>query len=451
VIILNLKEANENMKTLIGIRSEDKNPWERRAPLIPTHVREIIQNHPVDIWIQPSSTRIFTDQDYAQEGAKVEENLAPCSIIFALKEIPLHFFKKKKIYVFFSHTIKGQPYNMPMLQKMIELGCTLIDYEKIVDDKGQRLLFFGEQAGQAGMIDTLWALGQRLDHEKKQNPFSSIKLAYDYGSLVEAKEEIKKVGWQIQKNGLDPSLVPLVCGFLGYGHVSQGAQEIFHLLPYEEIKPETISSFFEEKNYSAIRLYKVVFKEEHMVRPKKPDHKFDLQDYYDSPEKYEPVFEIYIPCLTILVNCVYWSPLYPRFVTKKYLKKLYSSEELPRLRVIGDISCDIEGSVECTVQATSQEKPVFVYDPIENSAKDGIEGRGPVVMAIDNLPAEIPLESSIFFSNVLKHFVPAIAGADFSKGFENCFLPEAVKKAVVLFQGQFTPDYEYMKKFINNM
>ena len=119
------------MKIIIGIRREDKNLWEKRVPLIPTHVREIIQNNPVEIWLQPSGLRIIPDKDYIQEGARVEEDLSSCSIILAVKEIPLHFFQKNKAYIFFSHTIKGQPQSMPMLKKMMELGCTLIDYEKI--------------------------------------------------------------------------------------------------------------------------------------------------------------------------------------------------------------------------------------------------------------------------------------------------------------------------------
>jgi saccharopine dehydrogenase (NAD+, L-lysine-forming) len=436
------------MKTLIGIRREDKNPWERRSPLIPTHVREIIRNNPIDIRLQPSTIRVFPDEDYQREGARIEENLSSCSIILAVKEIPTHFFKRDKVYVFFSHTIKGQPYNMPMLKKMMDLGCTLIDYERIVDEKGQRLLFFGEQAGQAGMIDTLWALGQRLNHEKKENPFSSIKQAFHYESLVEAKEEIEKVGWKIHEKGFHPSLVPLVCGFMGYGHVSQGAQGILDLLPFDEIPPGKISSLYEEKNYTSNKLYKVVFKEEHLVEPREPDIEFQLQDYYDHPQNYRSIFDSYLPFLTILVNCIFWTPDYPRFVTKKSLKKLFLENARARLRVIGDISCDVEGSVEVTVRSTKPDNPVFVYDLEEDEARDGVEGKGPVIMAIDNLPAEISLESSVFFSNALKSLVPSLAAADFSGEFENCGLPDSVKKAVILFRGKLTSDYEYMKKFI---
>jgi alpha-aminoadipic semialdehyde synthase len=439
------------MKIQIGIRREDKNPWEKRVPLIPTHVREIIQDNPIEIWLQPSNLRIIPDKDYIQEGARVEEDLSSCSIILAVKEIPLHFFQKNKAYIFFSHTIKGQPQSMPMLKKMMELGCTLIDYEKIVDEKGQRLLFFGKQAGQAGMIDTLWALGQRLNHENKENDFSSINQAFQYESLVEAKEEIEKIGWQIHDKGLNSSLVPLVCGFAGYGHVSKGAQDIFDLLPFEEIQPENIASFFEQRNYSSNRLYKVVFKEEHMVEPSESNRQFSLQDYYDHPQAYRSIFHSYLPLLTVLVNCIFWTPAYPKFVTKENLKNLFLRKTAPRLRVIGDISCDIEGSVEVNVRSTTPDKPVFVYDLQKEEARDGVEGRGPVIMSIDNLPAEISLESSVFFSTALKSLVPLIAAADFSGDFENCGLPDSVKKAAILYCGKFTPDYEYIKKFINHL
>jgi alpha-aminoadipic semialdehyde synthase len=436
------------MKALIGIRREDKNPWERRVPLIPTHVRELVQNYPLEIWVQPSKLRIFPDEDFAREGAKVEEDLTPCKVIFAIKEIPLHFIRKGQAYVFFSHTTKGQPHNMPMLKKMVELGCTLIDYEKIVNEKGQRLLFFGKQAGLAGMIDTFWAFGQRLDYEKKKNPFSVIKQAHRYKSLVEAKEEIEKIGWEIHNHGFNRSLVPLVFGFTGYGHVSQGAQEIFNLLPFEEIEPEKIAPFFKGKNYSAFRVYKTVFKEKDMVKPVSQGQEFELQGYYDHPEKYRSIFDSYLLYLAVLVNCIYWTPKYPRFVTKKSLGKLYKMSKKPRLRVIGDISCDIQGSVEFTVRATNPENPVYVYDPVQNKAKDGVRGKGTVVMAIDNLPAEIPLESSIYFSSALKPFVSEIATADFSGDFRDLKLLDSIKKAVILYQGKFTPHYEYMKDFI---
>ncbi|MEA2005289.1 MAG: bifunctional lysine ketoglutarate reductase /saccharopine dehydrogenase family protein [Acidobacteriota bacterium] len=439
------------MEKRIGIRREDRSPWERRVPLIPEHVKELSEAHGIKTWVQPSEIRVFPDKDYLWVGAKIEENICPCPIVFAVKEIPVHLIEHGKVYIFFSHTTKGQKHNMPMLKKMIDEKCTLIDYEKIVDEKGQRLVFFGIQAGQAGMVDSLWAYGQKLKIEGIETQFSTLRQAYTYLSLKEAKEKIKKIGKSINDEGLHASITPFICGFLGYGHVSKGAQEIFELMPYEEISPEELSDFIKNKEFSARKVYKVVFKEHHIVKPRIPGETFNLQDYYERPEKYTPVFESYIPFLSIIMNCIYWSPKYPRFITKKFLKQYWNTVFSPKLKVIGDISCDINGSVECTFKATTPDVPVFTYDPVADKSTDGFEGPGVVIMAIDNLPAEIPLESSIFFSKILKRYIPEVAKADYTGSLEDCNLPPEIKKAVILYKGQFTPDYIYMKKFIENL
>jgi len=436
------------VRNTIGIRREDKNPWEKRAPLIPVHVREIVRDLPVDVRVQPSPIRVFSDEDYRREGAVVSEDLSPCSIILAVKEIPAEFFLDNRVYLFFSHTIKGQPQNMLMLRSMVERRVTLLDYERIVDERGRRLVFFGRQAGQAGMIDVLWALGRALEQEGQKTPFSAVRQTLRYASLVEAREEIERVGWNIHEHGLTDGLAPLVFGFAGYGRVSRGAQEIFDLLPFEDIPPGRLRQLFERKEYSDRKIYKVIFREEDMVRPVGRGRLFSLQDYYDHPEGYRPVLEKYIPYLTALVNAIYWSPRFPRFVTKKFLKKLWAGPTPPRLRAIGDLSCDIEGGIECTLRCTSPGDPVFTYNVESDEARAGFSGRGPAVLAVDNLPAEIPLESSVFFSEVLRPFIPALAAADFSKEFAALELPPPLKKAVVLHQGRFTPDYEYMAEFV---
>lgn len=436
-------------KITLGIRREDKNRWERRVPIIPVHARELMRELPLEIWIQPSPIRIFADEDYRREGVTVSEDLSPCSVVLAVKEIPATFFRDETVYIFFSHTIKGQPHNMPMLKRMMERRATLIDYERIIDGKGRRLVFFGRQAGQAGMIDTLWALGKRLRREGIKNPFVDIRRTIRYASLVEAKEAVQKVGWAIHNHGLDSSLTPLVFGFSGYGRVSQGAQEIFDLLPFEELAPGEVEALFKKKDYSRKKAYKTVFKEEDMVVPKSGFPDFDLQDYYRNPKNYRPVLNRYLPYLTVLVNAIFWAPQYPRFVTKNDLKKLWRGPNPPRLQVIGDISCDVNGSVECTVKCTDPAHPVFTYDLEKDKAKTGFSGEGPTVMAVDNLPAEISLESSVFFSQTLKPFIAALIGVDFRTDFARCRLPSPLKKAAILFRGEFTPGYEYMREFIS--
>jgi len=438
------------MTNIIGIRREDKNPWERRAPLIPSHIRELIKVHGLKILVQPSPIRVFADDDFKLEGAKVQDGLSPASVILGIKEIPEAQFEEGKAYVFFSHTIKGQPGNMPMLRALVEKKCTLIDYERIVDEKGRRLVFFGRQAGAAGMIDSLWALGRRLKAEDRESPFAPIRQTIYYQSLVEAKEEIAEIGEHIRRKGLPPDLVPFICGFTGYGHVSQGAQEIFDLLPSDEIEPEEFGAFIEKGNFSPFRVYKTVFREEHLVRPKDPAAAFDLQDYYDHPENYVPVLEPYVRHMTMLINGIYWAPKFPRFVTKGFLRDLFGERPDPRLKIIGDISCDIDGAMECTIRATDPREAVYVYDPVLDVALPGVKGRGPVVMAIYNLPAEIPLESSVFFSQSLMPFIPGIARADFDGSFQDCELPAPIRKAVILFKGEFTPEYLYMQDFLKN-
>jgi hypothetical protein len=447
------------MVNIIGIRREDKNPWERRVPLIPSHIRELMKTQGLKFHIQPSPIRIFADEDFRLEGAKIQESLELCPVIMAVKEIPLSFLEKGKVYLLFSHTVKGQPANMPMLRRMADLGCTLIDYEKIVDEKGRRLVFFGRQAGEAGMIDTLWALGRRLVLEGMDNPFSELRQTFHYESVVEAKEELAEIGEGIRRKGLRPELVPFICGFTGYGHVSQGAQEMFDLLPSDEIYAEEYDAFISHGNFSASRVYKIVFREEHLVRPRAAGRPFELQDYYDHPENYEPVLEHFVPQMTVLINGISWAPKYPRLLTKKFIRDLFvpagrsasaqnGAAGRPRLKVIGDISCDVGGAVECTIQATNPKDPVFVYDPASDSAVFGFAGNGPVIMAVDNLPAEIPLESSVFFSQSLKPFVPAVAHADFSRSFADCWLPDPIRKAVILYKGEFTPAYRFMNDFL---
>ena len=155
-----------------------------------------------------------------------------------------------------------------------------------------------------------------------------------------------------------------------------------------------------------------------------------------------------MPYLSMIINGIYWTEKYPKYITKPFLAKLYGGAAPPRLKVVGDITCDINGSVECTVEATHSEDPVYVYDPAKDKAIMGIEGNGPVVMAVYNLPAELPLESSSFFSGGLKKYVPVIAAADFEGPFEKCELPPEIRKAVILYRGELAPDYRYMSEYL---
>ncbi len=431
----------------IGIRREDKNEWERRTPLTPEGVGRLLKDG-IETWLQPSSIRIFPDQAYRDVGAVINEDLSSCPVILAVKEIPIDFFESGKTYIFFSHTIKGQEQNMPLLKRMMDLKCQLIDYELITDDKGRRLIFFGRHAGLAGMMDTLWAFGKRLTWEGIPTPFSEIGMAHEYENLEAAISIIAGIADRIKREGLPSTLSPLICGFAGYGNVSRGAQEIFDLFPHEEVAPADIEKIASSTKAVKDKLFKVIFKEEDIVEPVDPAEAFDLQDYYTNPQKYRSRFESYLPHLTILVNCIYWDPRYPRLVTLDYLKRAYSDSDAPSLRIIGDISCDIEGSIQCTVKVTDPGNPVYVYNPLDSTVTDGVEGAGPVVMAVDNLPCELPKEASEFFGQTLTPFIPQLVNADFSGPLENSNLPDELRRAAILHRGELTPKYENLSRYL---
>ena len=434
------------MNTTYGIRLEDKNEWERRTPLVPEDVRDLAENHGLTCQVQASPLRVFEENEYIQNKAQILDDLSGCPVVFGVKEFPFDFLRHGKTYVFFSHTIKGQAYNMPLLKKIMEQGCTLIDYERMIDQNGARVTSFSRFAGIAGMIDSLWALGQRLETEGLRSPFGQIKRALEYSSLQEAKDAVIHAGEVIKQRGLPSNVSPLVCGFAGYGKVSGGAQEIYDLLPVEEVGAADLETFIQDGNFSHRAVYKTVFKEVDMVRPRSSEAAFELNDYYRHPEKYESQFSRYLPHLTMLINGVYWDQPYPHLVEKKALHHLFAQEGMPRLRVIGDVSCDIEGAVECTVRSTDPGNPVYVYDPEEGSTADGVSGRGVVIMAVDNLPCELPRESSSAFSNDLKDLVPEIVKADYSVEFARLALSDAIKKAVIVHQGKLTPDYRYLEQ-----
>jgi saccharopine dehydrogenase (NAD+, L-lysine-forming) len=437
------------MAPIIGIRREDKNKWERRVPLVPAHIAELKQAHGIDFLVQPSPIRVFTDDEYQEAGAMVDEDLSPADVVLAVKEIPVAMLQGARAFVYFSHVIKGQDYNMPMLQHLLDEGATLIDYEKIADGQNRRMIFFSIHAGYAGMIESLVALGQRLEHLGKRTPFLEVKHAYEYASLDEAKAHLREIGRRLTDEGLGDHGKPIIFGLAGYGNVYKGCREILDCLPVRDIEVDQLPAMAEAGLDEAGPLLAVVFKEEDMVEPRSRDAQFVLQDYYQHPENYRGVFENYLPHLDVLMSTIFWDTQYPRLVSRKWVKSSYGPGKGPRLLVIGDISCDIEGGIEVTVKAPHPDNPCFVYDVNQDEAIDGVQGDGPVVMAVDNLPCELPRESSEHFSNILRDMVPALARADFKADFDSLDLPPHLKRAVITHQGQLTPDFRYLQKSLD--
>ncbi len=427
----------------LGIIKETKNQWERRVPLNPEAVRKLVESgYPVTI--QPSEIRIYKDEEYISAGAEVSEDLSRCDLIMGVKEIPIKSIIPGKPHLFFSHTIKGQDYNMPLLRYFLDTGSTLLDYEKIVDEKGRRLVFFGKFAGNAGMIDAFWAAGQRYWQEYGiKTPFLKVKQSYQYESLTQCMDELKEIGKEIARDGLPSEICPFNIFLLGYGHVSIGCQEILSVLPVEKVKPEELAEL--ENKHAKNKLYQVIFNEEHMVE-RKDGGKFQLNDYFNHGDQYKSRMEEYLPWCTMYMNGIYWAGGYPVFLKNAELKKLQTGQ--PRLIMIGDITCDIKGSIEATQKITKPDNPVYIYNPETDQLTDGFKGAGFALCAIDNLPCEFPAEASDFFSHALMPFVGTMLNNDYTKPIEKSSLPAAIRSACIVHQGKLEADYQYLEKYL---
>lgn len=430
----------------VGIRIEDKYKMEKRAAITPKHAKDLINNYDIKFQVESSPKRVFRDEEYKEAGAEIVKNIDNASIIFGVKEMPIDFFEKNKTYLFFSHTIKGQEYNMPLLKQMVKKKINLIEYERITDDDGKRLIFFGRYAGLAGMINSFWSFGQRCNAMGRKSPFDKLKQSHLYSSLEEAKTVLSEIAEEIRQDGIPKEMAPLTIGITGNGNVSKGAQEIIDLFDNKEISPKELLELRESGDYNSNTIYKIIFNEEDLSIPKTTDIEFELQHYYKHPEEYKNDFEQYVPEISILMNCMYWGPEYPRIITKDFLSDLYKNPK-NKLFVIGDVTCDPDGSIEATHMGTFIEDPVFVYNPETRKPTMGFDGKGILIMAVDILPSELPREASEGFSEALLEFIPDLTKTDFTQSFDNLNIPAPLKRALILHQGEFTPDYKYMEEF----
>jgi alpha-aminoadipic semialdehyde synthase len=261
--------------------------------------------------------------------------------------------------------------------------------------------------------------------------------------LEHARAEISAVGERIRNDGLPAALRPFVCGFAGYGQVSQGAQEIYDLLPIMEIGPSELGAI----DSMGDACYKVVFREEHMVQRRDASSPFVLEEYFNHPDRYRAALFPYIEHLTLLVNGIFWTKEYPQFITRDQFRQLYEGNQ-PRLRVIGDITCDVDGALACTLRSTTPDSPIYVYDPIAHTTADGVAGHGPVVLAVDFLPCEVPVDASRFFSDALLPYIPGVAAADYTGSLADSGLPDELKRATMLWRGELTEPFTYLRQFL---
>jgi alpha-aminoadipic semialdehyde synthase len=239
----------------------------------------------------------------------------------------------------------------------------------------------------------------------------------------------------------------MLFGFTGSGNVSKGAQEIFDHLPYEEVLPEDLASLSTNEDLPRNILYKVVFTREDRVA-KKEGGPFEAAELRQHPERFVGTMGRHLAHLTVLVNGLYWEPGQPRVASLDDLLPLYGAKVPPRLRVIGDISCDLNGSVEANVKITTPDDPVYVYDVADGSIASGVAGRGPVILAVDNLPCELPVDASQHFGDALLRFLPAMARCDWSLPYETLGVPDEIRRALIVHRGRLTPPFAHLARYL---
>ena len=421
----------------IGVPKEDKNLFENRTAVIPAVTAQLVKNG-IPVFVQRSARRAFIEKNYSDAGAMLVDNLDKAGLIVGVKEPNINTVDGK-IYMIFSHTIKGQTYNMPLLQQFLDTGATLIDYELITDSHGNRLVAFGRFAGIAGMNDTLWTLGQKLNAGGIPNPFSRFMPAFMHANLTDLFSHLKRLGKMIAGQTIPGITGPFIIGIAGYGRTGRGSQETLNALGAIQVKPEELD------NVKGPGIFYTMFEEHHMVNRK--DGGFDLQEYYAHPELYHSIFEKYLPKLTVLMNCIYWNPKYPRLITRDFIRHASIAPDF-LLKVIGDTSCDPQGGCEITDHCTDPGNPAFTYIPEDDAFANAIISDGITIFAVDNLPAEVAIDSSIAFSTTLQPYLLTAATTDFDRTFRNLDLPPELKRAIIVLHGELTPAFKYLKTFL---
>ncbi|XP_070279903.1 alpha-aminoadipic semialdehyde synthase, mitochondrial isoform X2 [Myotis yumanensis] len=442
-------------KPVMAVRREDVNAWERRAPLAPRHIKGIT-NLGYKVLIQPSNRRAIHDEEYVKAGGILQEDISEACLIVGVKRPPEDKLMPKKTYAFFSHTIKAQEANMGLLDEILNQEIRLIDYEKMVDHRGVRVVAFGQWAGVAGMINILHGMGLRLLALGHHTPFMHIGMAHNYRNSSQAVQAVRDAGYEISLGLMPKSIGPLTFVFTGTGNVSKGAQEIFNELPCEYVEPHELKEVSQTGDLRKV-YGTVISRHHHLVR--KTDGVYDPVEYDKYPERYRSRFNTDIaPFTTCLVNGIYWEQSSPRLLTRQDLRSLLAPGKSPvggvegcpalshKLVAICDISADPGGSIEFMTECTTIEHPFCMYDADQHILHDSVEGSGILMCSIDNLPAQLPKEATECFGDMLYPYIEEMILSDATQPLESQNFSPVVRDAVITSNGILTDKFKYIQK-----
>lgn len=397
----------------IALIREEKVPVDRRVPLTPEQAVQVQRQFPgVSVLCQKSELRCFDDQAYLNHGIEVVDDVSDCDIMMGVKEVPISKLIPVKTYLFFSHTIKKQSYNRKLLQTILEKNIRLIDYERLTDTKGNRIVAFGRFAGIVGAYNGLYTYGKKFN-------LYDLRRAKDCYDLQDLQTEYQKI-----------KLPPIKIVLTGGGRVSKGAMEVLDGVGIRKVKPkEYLEKDFNEPVYVQLEVTDYNRKKEGLP--------FDKQEFYKHPELFEPGFTPYAQVTDLFIAGAYWDNCAPVLFTRKDML-----QGVFKIKVIADITCDIEGSIPSTKRPSTIADPIYDYDPEQDKIVDQPFSNKTLVsvMAIDNLPSELPRDASkAFGEKLIKYVFPSLLGEDTG---------DVIKRATITENGRLTESYKYLQDYV---
>ncbi len=396
----------------IGIIKEGKVPPDARVPFVPAQCVQIMQRFPVQVVVQPSEVRCYSDAEYQDAGVTLQHNLSDCDILMGIKETPIAELIPNKTYCIFSHTVKGQSHNMKLLQAILEKNIELIDYELLTDANGTRLIAFGRFAGMVGAHNAIWTYGQRTG----LFTLPRMKDCFDYAA---AKMHYQKL-----------QLPPVRIVVTGTGRVGQGAVEVLRDMGIREVSPtDFLRQYFMDE-----AVFTHLSSRHYMAR--KDGKPFDYNDFYAHPGHYDSAFGAYATCCDIFINGIFWDTRSPLFFTKEEMRQPDF-----RIRVIADVTCDLAptSSVPSTLRASTIADPVFGYNPFTESESEPYQPHTIDMMTIDNLPSEMPRDASAYFgAQFIDRILPELLNGH----------SEVIERATITRHGMLQPRFQYLERYL---
>ncbi len=397
----------------IGLIREMKNPPDSRVVLTPAQCAQLLKKYPqLDITLQSSPGRCYTDAEYTAAGIRVVEDMTDREILIGVKEIPIASIIPNRSYLCFSHTHKQQLYNRPLLKAFIEKDVKLVDYELLTNDEGIRVIAFGYFAGLVGAHNGLLTWGKRTG---KLN----LKRVKDYADFAEKKEDYKTI-----------TIPPVKIVLTGSGRVASGAKEILDLLRIKEVTKEEYLQIDEPTQAVYVQV------NTHDIYQHLGGKPFSMEHFVHNPQDYGSAFAPFYRSSDLMINAIYWDPKAPRYFT---LDEMAQPDF--RIRTIADITCDIGGSVPATLRATTIAEPFMGYDPVTQQETEPFQPNSIDIMSIDNLPNELPRDASqAFGEQFIGHVLEELVGIKHG---------DMITRATICENGQLGRDFGYLREWVD--